>query len=1020
MNANLLATAGLPFNGAGCRIAVYDEGRRGEVRQLNQAGEADEHARRITGFLTDTRLQGFASGCELLSVSFHDCLERGYDAVKKQLVAEHGPVHIEAHAYSCPASKATARYEQQIARTARDPDLRSLILCSPGHDPHRVRFPATSSAAVTVGLLRADNNLVGAGPGELLKPALLVADQPFPAFDGEDRIVPVSGTSPAVTFVAGLAALIHEQLQSPDSPLQLHAALLLLSTPCRDTYLLDRIDVLRQPLMAQTLTPGKGRRRSVRLRVQRNADAFCRVAIAADACGFEPLAQGHRFALTVDADIDGTIQHVADHRLLLPLNDLAADESREITLQIDGLADACALAWTGARVEVLADNVTPVKTDDDTVVVGISASHDASAVLALNGQLIAGIQLERLTRVKHDGQSSLSHDEAIRYCLDVAGLSPDDVDMFAFNVQALTPSYVGLSQPLARDSFTVFDPFGPKSLFVSHHLCHAFAGYSGSEFDDATVVVADGSGGVTVGYDDLVLDGEQLGAYLRRGKGADALKLHTFSVYEFNRQGYRLKHREYASSFNVRSGSESLGETYAAVSQFVFNSWQASGKLMGLAPYGTAAQQDTYLQRGADGELNFSFDWKLSASLAPAGHDVMRFANLAARIQSDLETAILDRFGRHIGGGIDLVYSGGIALNSVANYRIRSEIRPRALYLLPAQHDAGIAIGAAAAALHRLGGQTPSHLFRHDFLGYRYSERDAALAINEFADRLQVRRVTPFEIAAQIADGAVFGFFSLSKGSEFGPRALGARSILADPRKRSVWNFVNKWVKYREEFRPFAPMVAAEALTDYFDAKGRFPYMLEVVKVREVFRAGLAGITHVDGSARVQTVSADEDPEIHALLVAFQSVGGVPILLNTSFNVRGQPMVEQPKHALEMLLSTQLSGVIFGDLLVEVADCANDVTEDDSLGFSPGTSFELTASQDGVQGVMRVRSQGKAIQLHGAMSQVMQAVAAGCDVGAAILRAGTGQEAMSLETLRRFVRLRMLNRLHPTTGRTKP
>ncbi|QRR07546.1 hypothetical protein FPJ27_14670 [Burkholderia sp. MS455] len=1002
------------FDGTGCRVAVYDKAPRGSVRRFDQIEDMSEHVRRITGFLKDPRLDGFAPGCELLSVSIRDCLESGYDAVKERLVAEHGPIHIEAHAYSGPASAAMADYEAQIARSARHPSTQSLILCSPGHDANRVRSPATSGATVTVGLWRHDQRIVGAGLGELIKPALLVADQTYPALNPDDSITPIGGTSPAVTFVAGLAALLHERLRHTRCPLQLHAALLLLASPCSGTFLLDNIAVLRQPIGGYTLTPGKARQRHLTLRINRTDAASCRLSVVATPSTAESIARGHRFRVTIRATVDEKAHPIDDDRVLLTLDELDPQVSHQVTLSIDGLTDASAITWTGAHVDVLADEIVPVKSAGDTVVVGISASHDASAVLALNGELIAGIQLERLTRIKHDGTSSLAHEQAIRYCLDVTGLTADDVDVFAFNVQALAPGYVGLTQPLARSTFTLFDPLGPKALFISHHLCHAYAGYSGSRLEQATVAVADGSGGVSIGHDDLVLDGEQLATYLRRGRGNDPMQLHVFSVYAFNRHGYRLQHREYAPSFNVRSGSESLGETYASVSQLVFGSWQASGKLMGLAPYGVATRSHTLLHRTPDGELNFSFAWKLSTQFPQPSSNVLHYADLAARIQSDLETALLDRFHRHVGLGASLVFSGGIALNSVANYRIRSELQPRDFSLLPAQHDAGIAIGAAAAALHRLTGVVPNHLFRHDFLGYRYSERDVALAINAFSDRLQVRRVSPAAIAQRIADGAVFGFFSLHKGSEFGPRALGARSILADPRKRSTWNSVNKWIKYREEFRPFAPVVTAEALSTFFDAHGTFPYMLEIVKVREAFRSTLAGITHVDGSARVQTVTADDAPEIHALLTAFEAVADVPILLNTSFNVRGQPMVEQPGHALEMLLSTQLSGVVFGDLLVEIPESTDNFALDDKLTFSPGTRMEITANQDGSSSVLRVCNQGKTIRLRAPVYQVLQAIASGCNVGEALKYAGTQHSTTCLDMLRRFVRLRMLNWQRPT------
>ncbi|MDR5822803.1 carbamoyltransferase C-terminal domain-containing protein [Caballeronia sp. LZ043] len=1002
----------LSIKGSGCRIAVFDQAVRGEIRRLGQVADAGEHVRRITGFVADATLGGFASESEWLSVSAQDCFEHGYETVRARIEEAFGPVHIEVHAYSAPASCATARHERDIARASQ-----RLMLCSPGHDTYRVRFPATSSAALTVGLLRGDGSLVGAGLGSLLKPALLISDRLFPALDTDGKIVGVRGTSPAVTFVAGIAALFYEKLEGNSNPSMLHAALLLLSSPHSGTYLLDRIEGVRQSISSIPIATGRGRERSVTLRLRRGEEALCRIAIVVHVTRAESLGEQHRFPVTIEARIgDEWVARSDDHRLLLQLDDLPVGAQRDITLRINGFIETGSLVSMGAQTEVISDVIVPVKAPGDTVVVGVSASHDASAVLALNGKLVAGIQLERITRVKHDGQSSLNNEAAIRYCLDMSGFAAGDVDLFAFNVQALTPGYVGLSQPLASRDFTLFDPFGHQSLFVSHHLCHALAGYSGSGVDAATVVVADGSGGVTVGADDLVLDGTQLRDYLDRDKGDDPLKLHTFSVYDIAAGVYRLRHREYARSFNVRSGSESLGETYAAVSQFVFNSWQASGKLMGLAPYGSTGTYGSFLRRDTTGELNFGHQWKTSVCPTPAGSGVMQYADLAARVQSDLEAALLDRFERHVGGNSNVVFTGGIALNSVANQRIHAALRPRSLYLLPAQHDAGVAIGAAAAAVQRLSGHLSNRLFRDDFLGYRYTERDVAIAINHFAERLDVQRVTPADIAERIANGAVFGYFSLNKGSEFGPRALGARSILADPRKRAVWNFINKWVKYREEFRPFAPMVAAEALSDYFDAKGHYPHMLEIVNVHEPFRSSLAGITHVDGSARVQTVCSDDNPDIHALLTAFADVTGFPILLNTSFNVRGQPLIEQPRHALEMLLSTQLSGVLFGDLLVEVADWPEPLSMMDRLVLSPGTRFELSAADDGAHSTLHARSQGRRLRLDIGTSRLLHAIASACRVGEAIAQAGAVNEDRHLDTLRRFVRLRLLNRVRGEVG----
>ncbi len=495
-------------------------------------------------------------------------------------------------------------------------------------------------------------------------------------------------------------------------------------------YLLNRFDVLQQTFFVNRLKAKKSRSRRVSLRVKRVAMRYCRVGITVTLIDVSELWGGQMFPLSITAKVGDTTLTSSRNHLLFSLDSLSEDETANATIMISGLSESLVIVGTGAEVSIVTDEATPIKATGERAILGVSASHNASAVLLVGERFVSGIQLERLTRVKHDGQPLLSHNDAIDYCLNAAGLTISDIDTFAFNIQALTPEYVGLSQPVALPSFRSFDPFAATSLFVSHHLCHAFAGYCGSQSDSASVVVADGCGGVTVGNDDLMLTGPELEQYLRTGKGKDPLSLHVFSVYIFTNKSFLLKYREYAPSFNIRSGSASLGETYAAVSQFVFGSWQASGKLMGLAPYGKVYPEETYLQRGLNGQLNFGFEWKLSYSLGKKA-DVMQFANLAARIQLDLEHAIVDRFKLHVGSGKNIVFSGGVALNSVTNHRVRTELHPSKLYLLPAQNDAGIAIGAAAAALFRATGTANSKLFTTDFLGYRYSERDAALAINK-------------------------------------------------------------------------------------------------------------------------------------------------------------------------------------------------------------------------------------------------------------------------------------------------
>lgn len=997
--------------GRRCRIVVYDEGQRGFVRALANT-EPGEHVRRITDMLGVLDGNGISPSSEVYSASFLDSFDRGYDRHKSEIVDAYGPVHIEAHAYSSSPKPALAKFEAQIADNVRDPRRGSLVLCATGHDDYRVRFPATSNGVLAIGLLRSDGTILGAGNAQTLPPAFVVPDIPFPCLDSDGSPTTSSGTSAAVAFAAGVSALLYEHIYAHDgapafAPGGLHAALLLLGTPYAATYILNRFDVLKQTISSVSLPEQKGRSRRMTMRLRRYDSKACRLVVIARPMSATISGLSHEHAISIAADLHGEIRTFGGPRALLEFDQLPDGKEVTLGISVDGLHDGLFIAWTGADVEVSSDRVTAPKRPDETAILGVSASHDASAVLVLGGKIFCGIQLERLTRIKHDGGPVLDRDDTIQYCLSAAGLSANEVDTYAFNIQALAPGYIGLSRPITTPTFKSFDPFGSKSLFVSHHLCHAFAAYSGCRFKSASVVVADGSGGVTVGARDLILDGPSFRAYVHRERSTEEMGLHTFSVYDFSRTKYTLRYREVAPSFNVRCGSSSLGETYAAVSQFVFESWQASGKLMGLSPYGQAEKRPTLLQRDENGSLNFSSSWKVELS-SPAPN-VLQNADLAARVQKDLEVALIDRFEKHIGVNCNIVFTGGIALNSVVNRKIREQVPNTGLYFLPAQHDAGVSIGAAAAAIYRDTKSIPDDMFESDFLGFRYSARDIALAINQFAGRLNVSRIDAPSLADRLSKGGVFGYFSLTKGSEFGPRALGARSILADPRNKETWKFVNKWVKYREEFRPFAPMVTEDDLSRYFDADGKLPYMLEVVPVREKYRAQLSAITHVDGSARVQTISAQENPEIYRLLKDFEAITGYPILLNTSFNVRGQAMVEQPSQALEMLLSTQLSGVVFGDLLVEVHDVGFEPDLCEHFQLSPGTALTVTCDGQGVSGRLAVKNQGKVVTLGRDVCTVLEALQNGLSLGSSLALIDTGNRPQVQTQIGRFMRLRYIN-----------
>ncbi|MBO8132614.1 carbamoyltransferase C-terminal domain-containing protein [Dickeya fangzhongdai] len=897
-------------------ILLFDSARKNELVRLAEISNVETlhpHTVKISSLLASDLFS--CSGedfSRVVSASYLDALSQGYDSVRKRVAKQFGNCHIEAHAYSSAENESSHSLHAALSHFS-DEIEKPYILASVGHDFGRQRFPGSSTEAIGVALLLKNNTIPGKTPAGNGNIEFIVREFDYPTRNNTGASDSIKGTSAAVVYLAGLAANLRDFLIKSGHPhdrLALHAGMIYLGEAYQGLYLFEN-KPLPQPMpQCWDLNVERSTRVETALTLP-STDTGVKISLVASFQG--SIARTTRLT----AIVDGQKIIGENGTLLISTERLSHTGEHTIGLQAEGLFDRITFASQATIATNITSSLPLIKPDDD-VIVGISASHDASACLMVNGKIRYGIQLERLTRIKHDGRSILDSTLAVDYCLSAAGLTYNDVNCFAYNIQAATPEYVGLNQPIHAADFTLFDPFSAKAVFASHHLCHAFAAWSGSKFNQGNVLVVDGSGGTVVGREDLLCSGEEFAAYLNAGLNGIKPLLHVVSHYSFDQQGYQLVNREYSPSFNIRNGSFSLGEAYASVSQFVFNSWQASGKLMGLAPYGTPEYANEIAVETPSG-LSYGYLWK--QKFTEKKSNPMDYANLAASVQAVLEQGIFSRLERYqITNNTPLVMTGGVALNSVVNFKVRNHLKLKDFYLFPAQHDAGISIGAASAAYYKRHGKTLNDAFSHDYLGKVYHHRDIAFAANRFADRITITAIDTATLAGRLNAGQVIGYFSCSKGSEFGPRALGARSLLASPCSMDTWKFINKWVKFREDFRPFAPMVAAEHLSQYFDGDGEHKYMLEVLPVKKAYRDKLAAITHVDGTARVQTVSEHDNAEIHALLNAFGERSGFPVLLNTSFNVRGQPIVEEPQQAIEMLLSTHIDAVVFGGYIVELRE----------------------------------------------------------------------------------------------------
>jgi carbamoyltransferase len=569
----------------------------------------------------------------------------------------------------------------------------------------------------------------------------------------------------------------------------------------------------------------------------------------------------------------------------------------------------------------------------DLFVLGINGyDHDVSACLLRDGAVVAAIAKERLTRVKHDAGF---YQEVVDYCLEAAGIPLERVDLVVRNCYVLPVPELERRlvhqrrdfnlTPREREQALVHPLFlapPERAATVSHHLAHAYSAFAPSPFRDGVVMVVDGVGSYRSDCTEPVPAGSE----------APPLARESESWYRF-RDGQIEPLRKYwlqpARGFlnDEFIGMAGLGALYSRVSTYVFGDWDKCGEVMGLAPYGRPGRAPL-LSLGADGGLEVP-DWteamehpflgRTDAAWEASPHRA-EWEDLALRVQEDLEEVLLARARRlHAETGAEnLCIAGGVGLNCVANGRIVAETPFKNVFIQPAAGDDGIALGCALYGHLALRGGQRSFVQSHSFFGRTYGEAEVADAargaLRVLCASKSRRDDAPARAAALLAEGKVIGWFQ--GGSEFGPRALGHRSILADPRDPGMKDHVNARVKNRQSFRPFAPAVLAERAGEWFEGETESPFMLLAKRVRPEARDRIPAVVHVDNTARVQTVRKEDDPRFHALIEAFAARTGVPVVLNTSFNLRGEPIVETPRDAVEGFLASRLDALVLHDLVL--------------------------------------------------------------------------------------------------------
>jgi carbamoyltransferase len=603
-------------------------------------------------------------------------------------------------------------------------------------------------------------------------------------------------------------------------------------------------------------------------------------------------------------------------------------------------------------------------------ILGLSAYyHDSAAALVVDGRIVAAAQEERFTRVKHDHSFPRN---AVDYCLREAGLGPGDLDHVAFyekpflKFERILETHMAVA-PAGFRSFCMAMPqwvheklrlsveisrglghgYAGRYVFTEHHESHAASAFFPSPFAEAAILTMDGVG-------------EWATASIGRGRG-NGISLS---------QEMRFPH--------------SLGLLYSAFTYFCgFRVNSGEYKLMGLAPFGEPRHAGLILDKLMDLREDGSFRLDLSyfnycAGLTmtsrafdrlfggparpPESPITQRECDLAASIQEVTETVML-RMAAHAHrqtGSRNLCLAGGVALNCVGNGRILRESAFERIWIQPASGDAGGALGAALFVWHQLLGneRVPKEPDgqRGSLLGPAFgsAEIESLLRGNNAVYRHFANGDGLCEATARLAaDGKVIGW--MQGRMEFGPRALGSRSILGDARNPSMQSLMNLKIKFRESFRPFAPIVLRERAHEYFEMKPgeESPYMLIVAPVRadkrtaapdgsapavgldriHGVRSVVPAVTHVDNSARIQTVDRERNPRLKALLEAFDGITGCPVLINTSFNVRGEPIVCTPQEAYHCFMATDIDALVIDDFLL--------LKEDQPVGARPSLEAYL-------------------------------------------------------------------------------
>ena len=573
--------------------------------------------------------------------------------------------------------------------------------------------------------------------------------------------------------------------------------------------------------------------------------------------------------------------------------------------------------------------------------------HDFSVCLLKDGKIVVAIESERITRHKHsvpkeiyeqalmelkEAKKELTgplvltlfspthvtyRNEAIKksidYCLNEVKITLENVNLIVTDM----PGYF----------LGVLSPYRKKVKVVGHHFAHACSAYYPSGFQEAAILTIDGIG-------------DPVGI-------RQPFSIHTFKEFlnkdlrwETVSFGYGKKNKveifkQITGKMGRKRGAQcenSIGTFYETITCAMGFGFLEAGKTMGLAPYGTskyAGKFEKYVTLLPDGEFVITnealeeLETEIEFNLSKLTSERERFnykADVAYAAQKLTERIILHcaNFLYESTGCKNICLAGGVALNGLANQKILETLPFENIFIQPATGDSGVSIGAAFYGWHMLNNGDGRMEFKNSYFGRAYSEQEIEKVLKEYNEKIRYQKVNNIaEVTAKlIAKGNIIGWFQGS--SEIGPRALGNRSILVDPRKSEMKDILNAKVKHRESFRPFAPAVLLEFSSEYFELpEVPSPFMLLIARVKKEKQSIIPAVTHVDGTGRVQTVTKEDNGIFYDLIFKFHEATGVPVVLNTSFNLRGEPIVETPENALNTFLATEMHYLVLEKYLIE-------------------------------------------------------------------------------------------------------